>query len=139
MILHVYWILSPTTFAIEWTSIGYCKTSDFFFQLIFLVSSPIPLTAIRFPRSSSMSTSLGKSYKFLMSSISIQSSSSSLNFFLKGCFFQWNCDVFENKTRKIKQVHICERSLLNFISYIHLFLSLCQKYCNKGKSNKMTD
>ena len=31
-------ILSPTKFINEWASIGYCKTSDFFFWLIFLVA-----------------------------------------------------------------------------------------------------
>ena len=31
-------ILSPKTFFTEWTSRGYCKTYDFFFWLIFLVS-----------------------------------------------------------------------------------------------------
>ena len=35
-------ILSPTTFVTEWTSVGYCKTYEFFFWLIFLVrSAPI--------------------------------------------------------------------------------------------------
>ena len=33
-------ILLPTTFVTEWTSIGYCKTSDFFFWLIFLEAAP---------------------------------------------------------------------------------------------------
>ena len=64
-------------FVTEWTSIGYCKTSDFFFWLIFLVSSPPSLTTTRFPHSSSMNTSLGESSKFPMSSVSIQHSSSS--------------------------------------------------------------
>ena len=60
----------------EWISIGYCKTSDFFISLIFLVSSPPSLTTMRSPDSSSMNTSLGEFSKFPMSSISVQSSSS---------------------------------------------------------------
>ena len=69
-------ILLPKTFFTEWISIGYCKKSDFFW-LIFSVSSLPSLTSMRFPHSSSMSTSLGESSKFPMSSISMQSSSSS--------------------------------------------------------------
>ena len=69
-------IISPTTFVTEWTSLGYCKRSDLFFWLMFLVSSPPSLTTMRFPQSLSMNTSLGESSKFPMSSISIQSSSS---------------------------------------------------------------
>ena len=45
---------------------------------------------------------------------------------LKGCFFQRKSD-FESKTRKIKQVNIFESSLLNFISYIFVFLVLWKK------------
>ena len=70
-------ILSPTVFFIEWTSIGYCKTSDFFFWLVFLVSFPPSLTTMTFPHSSSMNTSLGESSTFPISSMSMQSSSSS--------------------------------------------------------------
>ena len=43
------------------------------FRLIFSVSSPPPLTTMRFPHSSLMNTSLGESSKFPMSSISMQS------------------------------------------------------------------
>ena len=57
-------ILSPTTFATEWTSMSYCKTSHFFFWLIVLVSSSPSLTSMRFPHSSSMNTSLGESFTF---------------------------------------------------------------------------
>ena len=67
-------IFSPTTLVTEWTSIGYCKTSDFFW-LIFQVRSPPSLTTMRFPHSSSMNKSLGESSKFPMSSLSMQSSS----------------------------------------------------------------
>ena len=131
-------ILSPTTFITEWTSIDYCKTSDFFFWLIFLVSSPPSLTTVRLPHSSSVNTSLDESSKFPMSSISIQYSSfSTITFFLKGCFFQWNRDFFENKTWKVKQVSINKRSLLDFISYIFVFFWLYRKNCNKSKSSKM--
>ena len=70
-------MLSRTTFVIEWTSVGYCEMSDSFFWLIFLVSSPPSLIATRFPHSSSINTSLAESFKFPMSSILIQSSSSS--------------------------------------------------------------
>ena len=80
-------ILSPTTFVTEWTFIGYCKTSDFFW-LIFSVSSPPSLTTMRFPHSSLMNTSLGESSKFPMSSISMQSSSSStITFFSEELLF----------------------------------------------------
>ena len=68
---------SLTRFFVEWTSTGYCKTSNFFFWLTFLVSSLPSLTTMRFPYSSSMNTILGESSKFPMSSISILFSSSS--------------------------------------------------------------
>ena len=72
-------ILSSTTFVTEWTSISYCKASDFFFWLIFLVSSQRSLATMRFPHSSSMNTIIGESF------ISIQfSSSSTLTFFSEG-------------------------------------------------------
>ena len=76
-------ILSSTAFVTEWTSRGYC----FVFWLIFLVSSPPSLTTIRFAHASSMNTSLGEFSRFPMSSISIQSSSSSTTFFSEGLFF----------------------------------------------------
>ena len=124
-------ILLPATFVTEWTLIGNCKMSDFFFWLIFLVNSLSSLTTLRFPHSSSMNTNQDKSSRFQMSSISVSfSSSSAIKVFLKGCL-QWNhdfCFFFENRTRKIKQVSICERSLffpicersLDFISYLFL-------------------
>ena len=64
-------ILSPTTFVTEWRSIGYYKTFDFFFWVIFLLSSPLSFTTMRFPHSSSMNRSLGESSKFSMSSTPI--------------------------------------------------------------------
>ena len=80
-------ILSPTTFVTEWTSIGYCKTSDFFW-LIFPVRSSPSLTTMRFPHSSSMSKSLGESSKFPMSYLSMQFSSfSNITIYLKSVFF----------------------------------------------------
>ena len=39
---------SPTAFVRQWTSIDYCKTSDFFFWLIFLVSSLTSLATMKF-------------------------------------------------------------------------------------------
>ena len=82
-------ILSPATFVTEWTSKGYYKTSDFFFWVIFLLISPLSFTTMKFPHSSSsMNTSRDESSKFPMSSVSIQSiSSSTITFFLKGYFF----------------------------------------------------
>ena len=56
------------------TSIGYCKISDFFLWVIFLVSSPSSLTTMRFPYSSWINTSLGESSSFPVLSISIPSS-----------------------------------------------------------------
>ena len=80
-------ILSPTTFVTEWTSIGYCKTSDFFW-LIFPIRSSPSLATMRFPHSSLMNKSVGESSKFPMSSLSMQSSSfSNITFFLKSGFF----------------------------------------------------
>ena len=80
-------ILLPKICFTEWISIGYCKKSDFFW-LIFSVSSLPPLTSMRFPHSSSMSTSLGESSKFPMSYISMQSSSSStVTFFSEELIF----------------------------------------------------
>ena len=67
-------ILSPTTFVTEWTSIGYCKTSDIFW-LIFPIRSSPSYTTMRFPHSSWMNKSISESSKFPMSSISMQSSS----------------------------------------------------------------
>ena len=46
-------------------------------MLLFLVSYPSLTTTLRFPHSSSMNISLGKSIKFPIPSISIPSSSSS--------------------------------------------------------------
>ena len=62
-------IFSLTTLVTEWTSIGYCKASDFLFGLIFQVRSPPSLTTMRFPYSSSMNKSLDESSKFPMSSL----------------------------------------------------------------------
>ena len=79
-------IFSPTTLVTEWTSIGYCKTSDFFW-LIFPVRSSPSLTTMRFPHSSSMNKSLGESSKFPMSSLLMQSSSfSNITFFWRVVF-----------------------------------------------------
>ena len=79
-------ILSRTTFVTEWASIGYCKTSDFFW-LIFSVRSSPSLTTMRFPHSSSISKSLGESSKFPMSSLSVQCSSfSNITFFWRVVF-----------------------------------------------------
>ena len=47
-----------------------CKTYGFLFCLIFLVNFPQLLNTLIFPHSSSMNTSLGKSFKFPTSSIS---------------------------------------------------------------------
>ena len=125
-------ILSPTKFVTKWTSIGYCKTSYFFFWLIFPVHFPPSLITIRFPLSSLMNTSLGESLKFPMSSISIPSSFfSNIAFFSKGLPFQWNPDFFENKIRKIKQVNICKRSILDYILYIFIYLALTSKLQQK--------
>ena len=76
-------ILSPTAFVTEWTSVDTCKTSDFFFWLIFLVSTPPSLATMRFPHSSSMNTGLGESSTFPASSIE-SSSSLTITFFSEG-------------------------------------------------------
>ena len=68
---------SPAEFVRQRTSIDYCKMFDFFFWLVFLLSSPPSLTSMRFSHSSSMNKSLCESSKFPMSSISIPSSPSS--------------------------------------------------------------
>ena len=72
VIREIFW---PPTFATEWTSIGYCKTSNFFLWSIFLLSSPPSLTIMRFRHSSSMNKGADTSSKFLMSSIAIPSTS----------------------------------------------------------------
>ena len=60
-----------------------CKTPDFFFWLILLVSSRP--SAMRFSHSSSIKTSLGESCRSAMSSASIPfSSSSTITFFSEG-------------------------------------------------------
>ena len=72
-----------------------CETSNFFFWLIFLVSSSSSLTTLRFPHSLLMNTNLGKFSKFSMPSISKRFSSSStittfsegLSSSMKPCFF----------------------------------------------------
>ena len=76
-------ILSPTIFVTKWIFMGYCKTSAFF-SLIFP-----SLTTMKFPYSSLMNTtSLGEYFKFPMSSITIQfSSSPAITFFSEDCFF----------------------------------------------------
>ena len=120
-------IVLPTTFVTEWASIGYCKTSDFFFWLISVVSSPPLLTTMRFPHSLLMNTILAESFKFPMSSLSIQSSfspnvrtfSEGLPFSMKLWFF------FKNKTRKIKRVNICKHSMSSRFYFIYIiFVSL---------------
>ena len=79
---------SPIVFSRKWTSTDYCKTSDVFFWLIFLVSSPPSLINMRFSHSSSMITSLGESFKFPMSSLSMPSSpSSTIRYFSEGFVF----------------------------------------------------
>ena len=88
--------------------------------------STISLTTTRVSHSSSMNTSLGESSKFPMLSISIPSNPSSIiTFFSEGlsCLLQWKRRFFQNKTTKIKQVKLCKRGLLDFISYI--FISVC--------------
>ena len=75
--------------------IDYSKMSDFFFWLIFRVSSPPSLTTMRFSHSSSIYASLGESSKFPISSLSISSSSSLVQqLFLKGYLLQRNHDLF---------------------------------------------
>ena len=67
-------ILSSAAFVTYWALIiNYCETPDFFFWLIYIVSSPPSLTTMRFSHSSSMNTNLGESSKFPISFISIPS------------------------------------------------------------------
>ena len=63
-------------FVTEWTSQA-CKTSGFLFLLLFLINYPPSKTTLRFPHSSPMNISLGKSVKFPIPSISIPSCCSS--------------------------------------------------------------
>ena len=70
--------------------------SDFFFWLIFLVSSP---PSLRFSHSSSMNTILGESSKFPMSSIP-SSSSSTITNFSEGLSSSMLAEFFENKLEK---------------------------------------
>ena len=81
-------ILSLTTFVTEWPFIGYRHAKRLSFSANILVSSPPPLNTMRLPHSSLMNTSLGESSKFPMSSISMQSSSSStITFFSEELLF----------------------------------------------------
>ena len=58
-------ILLSAAFVTSWTFIiNYCEKPDFFFWLMYLVSSPPSLTTMRFSHSSSMNTNLGESSKF---------------------------------------------------------------------------
>ena len=109
--------------------IDYCKTTDFFFWLIFRVGSPPSLTAMRFSHSLSMNTNLGESSQFSMSPVSILTSSSLAitKFFRRVAHLNKTVIFFENKTRKIKQGNICKRSLLDFISYRFVPLALSKK------------
>ena len=54
-----------------------CKISGFLFLLLFLINYPPSKTTLRFPHSSPMNISLGKSVKFPIPSISIPSCCSS--------------------------------------------------------------
>ena len=95
---------------------------------------------MRFPHSSSINTSLGEFSKFPISSISVPSSSCSARttFFGKVAFFNETLICFENNTRKIKQVYICERSLVDFNAYIFVSSALGKrKPINGNKSNKL--
>ena len=82
-------------FVTEWTSIA-CKTSDFPFLLLFLVNYPTSTTTLRFPYSSSINISLGKSIKFPIPPMSIPSCSSwtALTFF-EGFLLQWKHDFLQ--------------------------------------------
>ena len=42
------------------------------------------------------------------------------------------CDFFENKTRKVKQVNICKRILFDFISYMFASCSSVKKVVTKA-------
>ena len=65
-----------------------CKTSEFFFWFMFLISSPPSTTALRFPHFLWMNTSLGKSSKFPISYLSMPSSlSSTIITFSEWCFY----------------------------------------------------
>ena len=63
------------------------------------------------------------------------SSSSTITMFSEGLSSSMKPFFLQNKSRKIKQVNVCKRNFIDFVSY--LFLSLCQKHCNINKSNKM--
>ena len=68
-----------------------CKTFDFVFLLLFLLSSPPSTTALRFPHYfSPMNISLGKAIQFRIPSASVPSSSSStVTTFFEGFLLQW--------------------------------------------------
>ena len=63
---------SETYFVTQSGHLQASETSDFFFQLTFLVSSSPSLITWRFPHSSSMNTSLGKSSNFPISIPSVR-------------------------------------------------------------------
>ena len=123
---------SPTAFVRQRTSKDYCKTSNFFFWLIFLVSSPLSLTIMRFSHSSSINTSLGKTSKFPMSSISIPfRPSSTITAFSEWLSSSMKARVFFKIKLGKKQVKICKRGLLDFNSYIFVSFSSVEKILTK--------
>ena len=95
-----------------------CKTFDFFFLLLFLLSSPASTTALRFPHySSPMNISLGKAIKFFLN----------CNNYLWGVSSSiktWFCS-----RTKLERFLFCEKRFAYFVSYHnnYLFLQLCQK------------
>ena len=75
-----------------------CKTSDVLFLSLFLANYPPSSTTLRFPHSSSMNISLGKSIKFPIPSVSSPSCSSSTALTLRIFLFNKNVIFFKNKT-----------------------------------------
>ena len=119
------------TFVAEWTSTGYLWNV----QLLLLVniSSKLFIIIEYFEIPTFL---IDKFSKFSMASISKGfSSSSTITMFSEGLSSSMKPCFLQNKSKKIKQVNVCKRSFIDFVSY--LFLSLCQKHFNINKSNKM--
>ena len=115
-----------------WTSTGCCKTFNFFFWLIFLVSSPPSLTPMRLSHSYPMNSS---EWIISIPSFSIPSSSSSaITTFYKELSSSMKPWFFFKK--RIKQVNILEPNTLDFISF--MFVSLALSKTIVTKVNKIT-
>ena len=96
--------------------------------MLFLVNSPPSTTTLRFPHSSSINISLGKSTKFLRPYMTVPFSSSSTITILSEGLSSYSMKTWFSFKIKREHIIICERNFLHFISYYipfsyYLFIS----------------